>query len=194
MLLPRKHGAHLLHAETFHQNTKRFSRSCGVFSLLSVTTSSSVPSPPPSLSPSSFYFPVLSPRRSASFHHGSSNTVGRRGRWPNAPTRLPPPRANANTRFPILRLRPSLLRQRTLAAPSPGCSPLLRPPLVGLGRCRGLSRLDCPAVPPPATWSVRRAGGRAVRISHANLISALMIESCRNLPALPAETDELVYY
>ncbi len=31
-------------------------------------------------------------------------------------------------------------------------------------------------------------------ISHANLISAAMIESCRNLPPLPGEMEELVYY
>lgn len=36
--------------------------------------------------------------------------------------------------------------------------------------------------------------GRAVCISHANPVSAAMIESCRNLPPLPGETEELVYY
>ena len=36
--------------------------------------------------------------------------------------------------------------------------------------------------------------GTAVCISHANLISAAVIESCRNLPPVPGETEELVYY
>lgn len=36
--------------------------------------------------------------------------------------------------------------------------------------------------------------GRGACISHANLISAAVIESCRNLLPLPGETEELVYY
>lgn len=53
------------------------------------------------------------------------------------------------------------------------------------------------AVPPrrlPAGMEEEEEQGGAVCVSHANLISAAVIESWRNPLPLPGETEQLVYY